>query len=266
METNKILSADILDILFENKNKDYGAYDLRKNYNKRMCIAMCITGAAIIIFACSFIYKTTSESIIYKPIIDSIHIEAVKEKTIPPPPKPLPPPPPVRTAAFPPPLIVKDNSVIEPPVENAKLDDARIDIKAHDGIDASNIITPPEEITGSQVSETPKSLKKEIDSTYIQVQIEASFPGDWNNYVKKEIEKNIDELSEAGQSGTCVVKFVVSKDGDVSNVEAITMKGTKLAEIAVNTIRKGPKWNAAIQNGIKVNAYRLQPITFKLDQ
>jgi protein TonB len=39
------------------------------------------------------------------------------------------------------------------------------------------------------------------------------------------------------------------------------MKGTKLAEIAVNCIRKGPKWNPAIQNGTKVNAYRRQPVT-----
>jgi len=36
MDTNKILTADILDLLFEGKNKDYGAYDLRKTYNKRL--------------------------------------------------------------------------------------------------------------------------------------------------------------------------------------------------------------------------------------
>ena len=43
--------------------------------------------------------------------------------------------------------------------------------------------------------------------------------------------------------------------------EATTMKGTKLAEVAVNAIRKGPNWTPAQQNGRYVNAYRLQPVT-----
>ncbi len=60
------------------------------------------------------------------------------------------------------------------------------------------------------------------------------------------------------------MKFIVSKDGAVSNVEATTMKGTKLAEIAVNAIRKGPNWKPAQQNGRAVNAYREQPVTFTI--
>lgn len=36
MEANKILSADILDLIFEDRNKDYGAYELRKTYNRRI--------------------------------------------------------------------------------------------------------------------------------------------------------------------------------------------------------------------------------------
>ena len=94
-----------------------------------------------------------------------------------------------------------------------------------------------------------------------------SFPGGdggWARYVKKAIEGNIDELTDAGQSGTCRVRFIVSKDGSASSVEALTMKGSKLAEIAVNAIRKGPKWTPAQQNGRMVNAYREQPVTFTI--
>ena len=40
MEANKILSADILDIIFEGRNKEYGAYELRKTYNRRLIIAI----------------------------------------------------------------------------------------------------------------------------------------------------------------------------------------------------------------------------------
>ncbi len=74
----------------------------------------------------------------------------------------------------------------------------------------------------------------------------------------------MDELTDAGESGTCRVRFIVSKDGSVSEVEALTMKNSKLAQIAVNAIRKGPKWTPAQQNGRMVNAYREQPVTFTI--
>ena len=58
------------------------------------------------------------------------------------------------------------------------------------------------------------------------------------------------------------MKFIVDKMGKVSSVEAITMKGSKLAEVATNIIRKGPNWIPAQQNGRLVNAYRLQPVAY----
>ena len=50
MEPNKIMSADILDLVFENRNKDYGAYELRKYYNKRIVKALIITTSIAILF------------------------------------------------------------------------------------------------------------------------------------------------------------------------------------------------------------------------
>ena len=49
MEVNKILSADILDLVFEGRNKDYGAYELRKSYNKRITKALVITAAVALL-------------------------------------------------------------------------------------------------------------------------------------------------------------------------------------------------------------------------
>ncbi len=40
MKPESILHADFLDILFENRNKDYGAYDLRRAYQKRLLKAV----------------------------------------------------------------------------------------------------------------------------------------------------------------------------------------------------------------------------------
>jgi protein TonB len=51
MDVNKIMSADILDIIFEGKNKEYGAYELRKTYNKRITIAL-----SVMILVCLLIF------------------------------------------------------------------------------------------------------------------------------------------------------------------------------------------------------------------
>ena len=265
MESNSILSANILDILFEGKNKDYGAYDLRKTYNKRISTALGITGFIVILFILTAIWmkadsrqSTASPVIIFTPenpdpIDEIIPVKKIIKQE------------PVKTKAFVPPVIVLDNDVKEPPLPNDQLIDARIDTRTVEGNEVVGII-PPEEIKGgSQVIEVPKKIIDDKTPFY-KVEIEAKFIGNWNAYLQREIEKNIDELTEAGESGTCIVRFVVSKDGTVSNVEAITMKGTKLAEVAVNAIRKGPKWLPAIQNAVQVNAYRLQPVTFKINE
>ena len=49
MEANKILNADILDLIFEDRNKEYGAYDLRKTYNKRILKALIITASVALL-------------------------------------------------------------------------------------------------------------------------------------------------------------------------------------------------------------------------
>ncbi|MEP6676970.1 MAG: energy transducer TonB, partial [Ferruginibacter sp.] len=58
MDINKILSADILDVIFEGKNKNYGAYELRKTYNKRLATALIVTGSVVLlIFLGSLLFK-----------------------------------------------------------------------------------------------------------------------------------------------------------------------------------------------------------------
>ena len=262
METNKILSADLLDILFEGKNKAYGAYELRKTYNRRITTALIITASLVLlIFVGTLVAKQIEEQ-------DTALVEVKDEPPPPPPPPPpkLPPPPPIQTIQFTPPKIVKDEEVVKPPVENEKIEEAKVDVKTVEGTKDVGIVAPPVE-EKSQVVEAPKVVAEEEDKVFTKVEIEASFPGGdggWARYVKRAIESNIDELTDAGQSGTCRVRFIVSKDGSVSNVEALTMKGSKLAEIAVNAIRKGPKWTPAQQNGRHVNAYREQPVTFTI--
>ncbi len=267
METNNILSANILDILFDGRNKEYGAYELRNTYDRRIFSSLGVTAIALIIVCISVTLKTSADNKIFKMIDIDVTLTSkdIEKEKLQPAPK-LPEAKPIKTLAYVPPIIVKDKFVLEPPVKVEELVDARIDIKNIDGKIDDGGIAPPQEIKNSQVLEAPIKNYSEDDNKFIPVEIEATLKGDWNVYIKKEIEKNIEELTEAGESGTCLVKFIVSKDGSVSNVEAITMKGSKLAEVAVNAIRKGPKWIPARQNDREVNAYRQQPITFTISE
>lgn len=101
------------------------------------------------------------------------------------------------------------------------------------------------------------------DIVFTKVETEASFPGGpaaWQSYIADYIQRsNINNK----ESGTCVVKFIVDRDGNISEAKAITMQGSALAKTAINAIKDSPKWIPAQQNGIPVNAWRIQPITVK---
>ena len=76
MEANKILSADVLDLIFEDRNKDYGAYDLRKTYNKRIIMALVITASiALLALIGSVLASTFKSSDDNKPVIKEVTIQ-----------------------------------------------------------------------------------------------------------------------------------------------------------------------------------------------
>ena len=121
------------------------------------------------------------------------------------------------------------------------------------------IITKPFDVQ----SDTGKQRDTIPDKVFTKVETEASFPGGpqtWVKYITRQIQASIDTFTNADY-GTCVIRFIVDKDGNVSDVEATTMQGTHLAKTVVDAIRKGPKWIPASQNGHTVASYRLQPVT-----
>ena len=281
MDANKILGADLIDLVFEGRNKTYGAYELRTHYNKRLRNALVLT-LAIFLLLLLLGFLSTLDLGISKGKVDikEVQLEEIKTDEPPPPPPPPPPKPPeppkVEMAKFTPPKVVKDEEVKEEekPPEIEKLEDTKISTINQEGIKDEGIVAPPVEDKGGVV-EAPK--EDEYDKIFQKVEIDAEFPGGvsgWTKYVTREIERNIDELQDDGRSGTVVVLFIVDKEGQVSDVRALPCgeagvarclpPNSKLAEIAVNAIRKGPKWKPAVQNGRNVKAYRRQPVTFQL--
>jgi len=80
MEANKILQADLLDLLFEGRNKDYGAYELRKKYNRRIWVALGITTAiAILAIGGSLLAKSLGGKSDDKVQVSEVVLEQVKQ-------------------------------------------------------------------------------------------------------------------------------------------------------------------------------------------
>ena len=98
MEANKILSADVLDLLFEHRNKEYGAYELRKTYNKRVLKALIITASIALLALLGSLLSKALQSKSSKFDVKEVTLQEIKEEEkkpdIPPPPPPKPPPPP----------------------------------------------------------------------------------------------------------------------------------------------------------------------------
>lgn len=164
---------------------------------------------------------------------------------------------------FTPPKIVKDEEVQKPPPEVQELKEAKIDVVNQEGIKDLNIATPSQIDEGKQVIEEKKDDENKI---FEKVEIEAQFPGGdaaWKKY----LERNLSSFNPADNGApagtyTTYVQFVVDKDGNISDVKALTNYGYGMEDEAIRVIKKGPAWTPAIQNGRKVKAYRKQPITF----
>ena len=122
MDANKILSADLLDIVFEGRNKDYGAYDLRRTYNRRIARALIITASvaalALLGSILSSAMKNKNGPVLKQTEMTIQDVKQEEKKEPPPPPPPPPPkqePPKVEMKQFTPPVIKKDEEVEQPP-------------------------------------------------------------------------------------------------------------------------------------------------------
>lgn len=270
MEMGKILSADVLDIIFDERNKAYGAYDLRKNYQRRLTKSLSVTILVVVLICLTYILLGSMKLHSDKLIVDGvINLEQVKpkeqpvEKIVPPPVKQVQPPA-IRSIQFTKPLIVNvDPPENERPPEQETLETAKIGTINQNGRDDDNSITPPVSNETGVVSAPQK--RDNGDETFRKVEIDAQYPGGteaWRAFLFRRMVYPQEAIDERIQ-GTVYVQFVVDKEGNVSDVTAI-IGPAELYAAAVNVIRKSGKWEPGIQNGQKVKSYKNQPVVFKL--
>ncbi|MCC6760142.1 MAG: TonB family protein [Chitinophagaceae bacterium] len=275
MDVNKIMNADFLDILFDGRNKEYGAYELRRSYNKRLTVAIsAMILIALLIFLGSVISKEAEKNKKAKMEVQDVKLEEVKEqpKNEPPPPPPppkMPEPPKIEIAKFTPPKIVKDEEVKEDekPPEIDKIEEAKIGTINQEGTKDDGIVAPPVESKGTGDVVAPKAVEEDYDKVFTKVENPAEFPGGpdaWRRYLERNLQYP-DDAQENGTQGVVKVQFIVDKEGNISEVQALNDPGDGLAEEAVRIIKRGPKWTPAEQNGRKVIYRHIQAITFRLE-
>jgi periplasmic protein TonB len=268
MNPNQILSADLLDLVFSDRNKAYGAYDLRKSYDSRIKKALAITSLILLLgIGGHLMARSIKPKEKFKMIeIDGHKLENIKEDKPDPPPPPPPPPveqPPVRTLQFTTPIIVDEPD--QPPPSIDEIEDARIDVITTEGVDDPGIVAPPSTIDGNKDIIEQQVVKDEIWTG--PVQMEAIFKGDWIRFLERNLNGNVpvDNGAPAGKY-TVLIQFVVDTEGKISDIRALSNNGYGMENEAIRVLKKANKWDPAIQNGRQVKTYKRQPITFRIDE
>lgn len=266
MDTNKILSADLLDLLFENRNKAYGAYELRKSYSRRITKALLITSAiALLVFAGTALAGTIKHKNPRPQMSGPIEITEIQpeEKKIPEPEKKIEQQP-VRTEQYTAQIkIVEDDKAKNQPPQMDKLDSALISDFKQAGTPPDDKAEPVQQMEDKGLADVKPT---EDDEPRMIVEVPAKFIGNWEKFLLKNLipEVPVQNSAPAGRY-TVVIQFVVDKEGNVSDIKALTNVGYGMEEEAIRVLRKATKWEPAIQNGYKVKAYRQQPITFVVE-
>lgn len=274
MDINKILSADILDIIFEGRYKDYGAYELRKSYNKRITYAVAGTIAiCLMLFLTSIIANSTKKKeaqiLVQDVSLENMKTEEKKPDVPPPPPPPKQDPPKVEITRFTPPKIVKDNEVKpEDEIKEVKtLENTKIGSINQEGTKDLGIVAPVIESKGTGVIEAPKQ-DEDYDKIFTVVQIPAQFPGGlpaWSRYLERNLNSGLPVENGAPPGKyTVFVTFIVDKTGKISDVQAENDPGYGTKDEAIRVIKKGPDWKPAVQNGRNVIYRHKQGITFQV--
>lgn len=272
MEVTKILTADVLDIIFDGKNKLYGAYELRKTYKRRLVLSLAGMSTLILLLIGTFLWGNTrkgdlAREVILPPDLTIEKVEKPDEVKPPPPPKAPEPPRQMAQRIYTAPQIVDQVQEDEKPPTTDELEDVKIGTENIKGDVDDGIMAPPAKSEGEGKGIIEAPAKKEPDEPFMKVEIESQYPGGpqaWIRYLTKELNRRYpQEALENGIQGTVVIQFIVDAAGNVSNVEAISGP-PELHEAAIAVIRKSGKWIPAVQNHNKVKSYKRQPIGFKI--
>lgn len=261
-----LLNNKWLDIVFEGRNKSYGAYELRKD-NTKTNVRALIIGAVIFSFAVAtpllinLIPDSSDDDLSLNEKITTVKLPPKEEKpkeNLPPPP---PPPPKVDQVKFVKPVVAKTNEVTEEPPKVEDIKDKNLgkeDIKGDPNAGLS-LEPPGDGPKGPAVVEEDEGLYNSAG-----VEVKPEFPGGMAKFYKF-IENNYNVPSDS-PGGKVFIQFVVEKDGSLTDIKVLRDIGYGTGKEAERVLRKSPKWTPAEQNGKKVRCSYQLPITLQAPQ
>jgi protein TonB len=273
-----------VDMVFANKNKAYGAYQLRKGTSGRNIKSIIILVVAASIVGGFLAWKVHADKVEQERIarmeameLSKLQEQAKKEKKedkpkVQPKIEPKKEIPEVRESQkFTAPVIKKDELVKEEnqvkQMDQLKKDVAVSNVDQEGSKDrtveavrndiAVNVPPPPVEAPKQEV-------KQEVENKVFTVAEQMpSFKGNVNQWLSQNLTYPA-VAAENGIEGRVIVKFVVEKDGRVTDVQVVRSVDPALDREAVNTVKRMPKWNPGMNNGQPARVWFTLPVNFKL--
>jgi protein TonB len=254
-ELNRIPNFD--DIVFENRNKEYGAYKLRKKYNRNVIIGLIIStlilGTAVItpyLNAKAAINKSKRAE--RQVEIKMENLDQPNEQVAPPPPPP-PPPQDVVQQAYTAPVVV-DSVKPEEAVQLMSADQAQVEVRDADVVE--------------EVAVVAEEVQEDVDAAepFVVVEEMPMFPGG-DAAIQKYIGDNViypEVAKENNIQGRVIVKFCVTSKGGVDKVEILKGVDPELDAEVVRVVKTLPKFKPGKQGGKPVPVWYTIPINFQL--
>ncbi|MBC7485178.1 MAG: energy transducer TonB [Cytophagaceae bacterium] len=265
MEKKNLSNLTLDDLVFENRNKSYGAYELRSKYGVYVVRAFTISVLAFLLLVYSpAITAWVKENLGFKkeaPVVEEIVYDVElkdvsQEKDIPPPPE-LPPPPPIKIemVKYTPDIVIKpDNEVVKEEIIAVIKDSVAIGNQNQEGDKSLNDEITDAGAGNGVVGEDPNKV-------YNYVGEWPEFPGG-KGELNKFLSKNVvypRDAEKKGLFGKVIVSFTVEKTGEIIDVKILKGVSESLDKEAIRVVKLMPKWKAGKNNGVPVN------VKFKVD-
>lgn len=264
-----------IDTVFEGRNKNYGAYELRSKQSV-VTIRAFFIGSALFALVISIPviskYVAKNSGVADKPLDTQITMvdlapppvdDQIKD-FVPPP----PPPPEVKTLKdvkkFTPPVVAPETEVVEEIVTQKELEHADAGSKNVEGSADGEIVIDETPALVTTKPTVEQQITEEAPIIYQAVEVKPEYPGGMAAFYKY-ISQNfrVPEVSHDIEARV-YVSFVVERDGSLTDIKILRDPGYGTGEEAVRVLKKMPKWKPGVQNGKNVRvAYQL-PILIKL--
>ncbi len=255
-----ILTNQWIDMVFEGRNKVYGAYELRKDSPKSSLKALGFGALffALAMAAPAIFDKLASgsgdEADVKKIVTVKLPPKQKKEDLAVPPPPPPPPPPQQNQTKFVKPVVAKAEEVVEDPPKIEEIKDKKTGAETIKGNDEAPIsIEKPGDGDVKVVEEDPNILYNSAG-----IEVKPDFPGGMTKFYKF-IGDNFTAPEDL--TGKIFVQFVVEKDGSLTDIKILRDIGSGTGAEAIRVLKKCPKWAPGEQNGKKVRCTYQLPIS-----